>query len=343
MSLHMQRYYRREPEENWFVREDVAGYEYPQAGYNYRIGVTRETMQTQDDILPLFDIMNTSFNKSITRNIARAVITKSLLSHPPESLQLLLSTELEAIISLEDSGNPDLADCYQIILGRNDRSRQTPSNIVLNELAIAERIFAEAKTRPFSPALLNQLKGIYSFERITDKSNPELLKQYGRLARTTFGYRSDELDLLLDEDTILIVAVAEQSKQHTVAGGAFAWRDRTYLKRNGRDVMLDTYEISGAVVRKEHSGKGVYKGILVTLLNFLAHRADSVDVVFSFSNIEECAVLAVAAQMGRVLVTETARQFHLSIKPAMQQNIVKGKYVDDIVTYIPGKYLRRQY
>src|SRR6266436_1696190 len=126
MPLHMQSYYIREPEENWSVREDVAGYEYPQAGYNYRIGVTREIMQTQDDILPLFDIMNTSFNKSITRNIARAVITKSLLSHPPESLQLLLSTELEAIISLEDSGNPDLADCYQIILGRNDRSRQTP-------------------------------------------------------------------------------------------------------------------------------------------------------------------------------------------------------------------------
>src|SRR5437764_14779876 len=72
-------YYVRDAEENWDLREDVAGYEYPEEGYNYRIGVIREVIQTQDDIVPLFDILNDPFSETIKINISRVIVTKEFL------------------------------------------------------------------------------------------------------------------------------------------------------------------------------------------------------------------------------------------------------------------------
>ncbi len=343
MTIHVEGYYKHEPEENWNLREDVAGYEYPEAGYNYRIGVACKVMQTRADIDPLFDILNTPFNAYITRNMARAVLTKELLLHPPASLQSLLSTDLESAILLEDSGNSDLLDCCQVIFGRNHVSRQTVDAVVANELAAAERVFAEEKTKPFSLTFMERLKRVYSFEQITVGSDAGLFEEYSSLARTTFNYSPNDLDILEDEDTVLVAAISEHNKQRTVHGGAFGWYDKTYLKRDGRDVVLWSYETSGAVVRKEYRGKDLFKAIVVTLLTLLASRPCPIDVIFSFCNIEALPILAVAAQTGQHLVTDTARQLRLTVKPAIQQNIVEGRYVDDIVAYIPGEHLRRQF
>ncbi len=337
-------YYTQDPEENWFVREDVAGYEYPGEGDNYRIGVTREVIQTEDDVAPLFDILNAPFNESIRINVARAVITKALLQYPPILLQpLLVAGVVESVIPLEGCGNPDLADCYEIIFSRNHESRQTPVAVVYRELVAAEQVFAKAKTKPFHPTSLDRVKATYSFERITANSSPKLLLQYGSLIKATFGYELESTDFLLDDDNFLVGAVTEQSGPQVVAAGAFAWRIITRLKRNGLDIVLNKYEISGAVVREEYRGRGLYKRISVALLKILAQLSKPVDVVYGYSNIEEPSVLAVAAQTGRTPVTEPARQLNLSIKPTMQQNRVKGKYVDDIVTYMPGEQLRKLY
>ncbi len=50
VSPSIQRQYIRDPEENWNRREDVAGYEYPEEGDNYRIGIPREVIQQSADI-----------------------------------------------------------------------------------------------------------------------------------------------------------------------------------------------------------------------------------------------------------------------------------------------------
>ncbi len=336
-------YYVRDSEENWNFREDVAGYEYPEEGDNYRIGVLREVIQTQDDIASLLDVLNAPFSETIKINMARAIITKELLVHPPDRFKPLLATDIESIIALEDSGNAELADCYQVVFSRRLTSRETPREVLLKEVADAEQVFADAKTGLFYPASPDQLKEICLFERLTAESDPKLLAEYGSLTEETFDYGLEELGLSLDDDTILIGALAEQNGRKSVLGGAYAWRDITYLKRNGRDVTFDTYEISGAVIRKEYRGKGLYKEIAVMLLKLLAQRFEPVDLVFSYINLQAHAAIAVAAQTGQILVTETARQLHLPIRPSMQLNMVNGKYVDDIVTYIPGDQLRRLY
>ena len=336
-------YYVREAEENWDIREDVAGYEYPEEGDNYRIGVLREVIQTQDDIAPLLDVLNAPFSETIKKNMARAIVTKELLVHPPDRFKPLLAADIESIIALEDSGNAELADCYQVVFSRNHASRETPGELLLKEVADAEQIFADAKMGLFHPASFDQVKEICSFERLTAESDPKLLEGYGSLIEETFDYGLEELRDLLDDETMLIGALAEHNGRKAVLGGAYAWQDITYLKRNGRDILLNTYEISGAVVRSDYRGKGIYKGIAVMLLELLAQLSEPVDIVFGYANLQAHAAIAVAAQTGKILVTETARQLNLPIRPSMQLNRVNGKYVDDIVIYIPGGQLRRLY
>jgi len=243
---------------------------------------------------------------------------------------------------LELSGNPDLADCYQVIFGRNHASRQTPQAVIAEELAAAEHVFAAAKTKPFSLAFLSQLRETYSFEQVTAGSEPELVEAVRDLAKVTFHYGLEGLDVLLDEETVCVAAVSERGGQRILAGGLFAWRDITYLKRGGRDVTLNTYELLG-VVRDEDSGKGILKALTVMLSTLLAQQSDPVDVFFGFANIRALAQLSVAAQMGAIMVTETASELHLPIKPAIQQNMVRGEYVDDIVIYTPGETLRSRF
>lgn len=335
--------YRRDSEENWFPREDVAGYEYPEEGYNYRIGVMREVMQRPRDLAPLFDILDAPFTPSITINMARTVLTKELLLHPPRRLEGVLATDVEAIISLEESGNDQLADCYQVVFSRHHPNRQTSKEVALEELATAERIFTAERAKPLAPVLSSQLQQTYTFERITAENSSQLLVGYEQLTQEVFGYGSEERESFLDEHTILIVAVKQQDGQPRVVGGAFAWQDMNYLKRDGRDVALNTYEISGAVVLDKHRGQGLYKEISLILRTQLARLVEPVDIVFSYLNLWEPAVLAVAARAGEILVTETAKQLHISLKPAMQLNTVDGRYVDDIVAYIPGRQLRSRF
>src|SRR6266702_991548 len=172
-------YYVREAEENWDIREDVAGYEYPEEGDNYRIGVLREVIQTQDDIAPLFDILNAPFSETIKKNMARAIVTKELLVHPPDRFKPLLATAIESIIALEDSGNAELADCYQLVFSHNHASRETQGEVLLKEVADAEQIFADAKRRSMHPTSFDQLKGICSIEHLTAESDQWLLEEYG--------------------------------------------------------------------------------------------------------------------------------------------------------------------
>lgn len=335
--------YRRDSEENWFLREDVAGYEYPEEGYNYRIGVTREVMQEPRDLEPLFAILNTPFTESVSINMARIVLARKLLLRPPRSLRPLLAVNIESIISLEDSGNDELADCYQVVFSRHHPSRQTPEEVVRRELETAERIFTSARTKPVDPSFLSRSRQACTIERITATSNPQLIRGYEELTEATFGYGSEEREMLQDENTILLGAVEQREGQLHVIGGAFAMQDITYLRREGSDIALTTYEISGVVVMEKHRGQGLYKELCVMLLTHLARLHEPVDIVFSYLNLQEPAVLAVAAGTGHILVTEIAQKLNLSLKPSMQLNTVNGKYVDDIVAYIPGGELRSRY
>lgn len=341
--IHPERYYIRDPEENWYIREDVGGYEYPEDGDNYRIGIIREVIQTWDDIAPLLDILESPFSETVKIYMVRAVITKDLLQFPPDPFKPLLANYVESIISLEDSGNAELSDCCQVVFSRHHTSRQTPGDVVLKELEVAEQIFADSKTKVFHPTSRDHSGERYTIERITSESDPSILAEYYNLIKETFGDGFEEMDTLLDNDTIVIGAISERNSQRSLLGGAYAWRDMTYLKRNSKDILLDTYEMSGAIVREKYRGKGIYQGIAISLLTFLAQRPEQVDVVFSYANLQERAALAVAAQTGKTLVTETARQLKLPIKPTMQLNRVNGQYVDDIVIYIPGEQLRRLY
>src|SRR5579864_7312307 len=94
--------------------EHLIRYVCPQEGYQYRLCIVRHVIQQAQDLELLFAFLHTPFTQQITRNGVKAVITEDVLRSPSPQLDELLKFDLVSIISLKDSGNADLSDCYHV-------------------------------------------------------------------------------------------------------------------------------------------------------------------------------------------------------------------------------------
>ncbi len=333
--------YIKDPDENWHLRPDVAGYEYPEDGANWRIGIVRDVIDSPARINAVSAILNTPFTESLTRNMARVVIREDLLRNPSEELKKLFP-DLEVLISLKDSGNDALKDCYQAIFSRNAANRQTTPEVIEQELTEANRVFHQGQEKSKNGIQIALPEGI-QIQRLSPKSNRKLIKSLASFVSSAFADEDNEIeDLVEDEDAIVLAATTMQDKKPIIVGSVYASMDADTLRRNGKNIRLSTYEISGAKVRPDMENRGIYKALSTKILEELAQQ-DDVDFVFGYSNAENLPVLAVAGQMGRTIVTDTASELGLPIRPAMKQTITDGKLVDEIVTYIPGNTLRAKY
>ncbi len=333
--------YERDPDENWHLRPDVAGYEYPDDGFSWRIGIVRDVVESPHKLTAISDILNTPFTSELTRNMARVVMTADLLRNLPDALRPLLP-DLEVLISLAESGNADLADCYQAIFSRNADSRQTPPEVITQELAEATGAFQAGQIRRESGIITPVPEGI-TIQRLTEESDPKIKKQFVKLISGSFGDEDSEIrEVIADEDSVALAATTLYRGKPRVIGTVYASNDADTLRRHGKNVKLSTFEVMGAKVRPEMEGRGIYTALSHQLLRELAAR-DDVDVVFGYSNATNRRVMSVAGNLGRTIVTDTARQLGLPIRPAMQQTITDGRLVDEVVTYMPGNQLRALY
>ena len=333
--------YEKNPDENFEFRPDVAGYEYPEEGCNWRIGIVRDVLEFNEHLDALEEILSTPFTKEITRNMARTVLTEELLQNPPPELQRVLP-DLEVLISLKDSGNEDLADCYQAIFSRNAETRQTPKNIMEKEMEDAATVFHRGQEKHTSGEMIPMPANI-ELQRITDTSDPKIVDSFIELTSSAFAETEEDLrEILEDESATIVVATTIEDGRIVVVGSVYAYEDNDTLKRNGKNASLNTFEIMGAKVRETMQNKGIYKALQTKLLNELAGKEEA-DVVFGYSNATSLGVFSVAGQMGRTLTMDTAKELNLQIRPAMRQTITDGKFVDEIVSYIPGNKLRELY
>jgi hypothetical protein len=333
--------YIKNPDENWNLRPDVAGYEYPEDGCNWRIGVLRDVVTSPSQLAAINEILNTPFTDRLSRNMARLVITKDVLTNRPKELEDLLPN-LEVLIALKDSGNEALSDCYQAIFSRNDKKRVTSSPVIAREITDVMRVFNEGKAKRVSGTPVTIPDGI-TIQRLNEETPDAIKTQFVEHISEAFADEDNDVsDLVEDEDSVVLVATTMQNDKPTIVGSVYASKDADVVKRNGQNTMLNGYEVSGAKIIKTMERKGIYKALSQELMHELAKR-DDVDLVFGYSNAENLGVFSVAAQMGRTCVIETARELGLSIRPAMQQTITDGKLVDEVVTYMPGNQLREQY
>ena len=333
--------YERNTRENWDLRPDVAGYEYADEGVNWRIGVLRNVVESAEDFDAIKAILETPFTPQVTRNMARAVLTRKTIEHLPPALEKLLP-DVEAVISLGGSGNPKLEDCYQVIFARNDASRQTPKDVMEREQAAAQRAFKEGKDMRSSGGL-HPLPPDTHLERITTNSDREFLASCYDLANADFTTSPEEFDELLDDgSTIMMAAIKEESGQKTVVGFLYAWKDTDVLYRKRKKVELNMYEMMGGEVKGDTPGHDVSRALSERVLHELAQRKDA-EAVFTHSNAESPAAFSVAAQTGSTLATTVARELGIPIRPLQKATKTDGVWVDEIASYMGRKKLIELY
>lgn len=350
-----------EDEPNWEIVQGVDGWRYGEAGYEYRIGVPRNVMENPKDLEVVETILATPFGEivdgRITRNLARIVVTRGLLdqlrdANPSNDVWERIKPYIEAVIPLDQSGNEELRDCVQIIFGKNDLSRQSTPTEMHEEIQRAVTTFESAQREELDGQRIAQIQANYDVVQLTntDKKNPymeQLAESYKALLQNTF----DETDLqtFIDDPDAIVLVVVPKNNRMQVVSGVYASKDKDELERNGKKIPLTGYEIEGAVTDKDYRGHGIYTVLSLELLSRLANSPTVPDVVFGYSNATDIGVLKAAAKTGRILSAQTATALGLSTKPAEQQDFVKNlngdgmKYVDDILTFIPGNSLRERY
>lgn len=331
----------RDPDENWNLSPDVAGYEYPVEGCNWRIGIVRNVVEDEKSFEAVSKILNTPFTGSVTRNMARVVLTKNLLKNPPSFITEHLP-DLEVLINLEESGIEGLEDCYQAIFSKNADSRQVSPEQIAQELKNVQEAFDKGKIKFKPNAQITEPKGvaIIQLDQNTDK---QILQSFIRLVSNSFVDEAIDFEEgIFEPNRINIAAVVLKNDTPKVVGASFADEDTDILLKNDSPIQLVTFEIKGAKVQDEYRNQGIYTLISRKLYKIIAGKKN-IAFVLSYCNVGEPAVISVAGKMGQTMVTETARDLDLSIKPAIQQTLTDGKLVDEIVTYMSGNRLRKIY
>lgn len=340
-SLFSQNEVIKDPNENWLLRPDVAGYEYPEEGSNWRIGIVRNVVEDEKSFESVSEILTTPFTEKITRNMARVILTKNLLQNPPLLIKQYLP-DLEVLINLEESGVDSLKDCYQAIFSRNATNRQTSEDQITIELANVQKAFDEGRAK-FNPPVSFPPPQSVSVMRLNQKTDPRIIDGFVELVSHSFAEEGVEMrEGIDDKQRVNMAAVSFENKAPRVIGTTYADEDTDTLLRGGAPIKLVTYEIKGAIVNDEYRNRGVYTFMSQELYRILA-RKKQLSCVFGYSNVEEPSVIAVAAKMGRSIVTETAHALDLQIKPTIKQTLTDGKLVDEIVTYMAGNRLRELY
>jgi hypothetical protein len=321
--------------------EHLVTYVYPQEEFQDRLGILRQVIQHAQDLELLSVFLHTPFTKDITRNWAKAVITEDVLSSPSPQLDELLRLDLVSMISLKDSGNADLGDCYQVLFARDAPERRSSPEQFRKELAQGESTFLEARKHPLNLEKLEKNRASYSWIRLTHESERSFIQSYRDLLVASFGEADAFDEYLSDDEAIFLVAVPKMGPS-VVAGGIYAWKDTTSLSRNSKEILLVTYEADGGVVRSEFQGNGLFTLLHREIYSYLEGKQDPfIDLVVGFCNITTPPALKAAARVGFTLVTETAAAYNFSLKPLRWR--VKGTYIDEIGVYLPGNTLREIY
>ena len=321
--------------------EHLVTYVCPQEGFQDRLGIPRQVIQHAQDLELLSVFLHTPFTKDITRNWAKAVITEDVLRSPSPQLDELLRLDLVSMISLKDSGNADLGDCYQVIFARDALERRSSPEQFQKELTEAESTFLEARKHPLNLEKLEKTRASYSCIRLSHESERGFIQSYRDLLVSSFGEADAFDEYLSDDEAIFLIAVPKMGPLD-VAAGMYAWKDTTILSRNSKEILLVTYEIDGGVVRSECQGNELFTLLQRDIYFYLAGKQDPfIDFVVGFCNITTAAALKATAKLGLTLVTETAAPCNFSLKPLRW--IVKGTYIDELGVYIPGNTLRELY
>lgn len=361
---------------NWDVRADVVGYAYEG---KWRIGDVREVITSPQDIAPLFAILYTPFTEEdgIQRNMARAVITRDMLTNPPARLRLLLDRYAEAVIPVD---HPDLPNCYQVIFGRNSASHRSSKELQEQEIEQVKlaRSGRKEKVQTDREAVLNR----YTLLRLTkaDLLRPEwdykrqALEAYLKQIREEFS-EEDRRDLEEDfqreaHEVLFIIAVETENLQGSryslranlelkergelsevmpIAGGIHANQDRTHvrLRRDEavQDITLQTYEIENIVVvqgvdeQDAHRGQGLFRILEEAMLHDLAEVDPPVNFLTQYVNAGSPELLRVAATIGGKLGELPDRALSFRLHLSQQQNKV-GDFVDDVIWHMSGTELR---
>lgn len=329
-----------DPDANWNIRPDVAGYEYTDEGCNWRIGIVRDVMDSETGTQAVRDILETPFTDTLTRNMARVVVQADMLKNGAPAFADFL-TDLEVLIDLSKSGNPALADCYQAIFSRNAPSRQTASEQIQREIEIATQAFEEGRAK-FNPQASYALPEGISLHTLSTRKDT-YINSFVELLSNSFADDAEDLEEgITGSGRVNVAAVTMVNGVPQVVCGAYAEEDADNLIRNGNIHRLKSYDVGAAKVRPDYANQGLYTALSAELYRKLAGKRN-VDVVLGYSNATEPAVFKVAGKMGREIVTHTAQGLQLPIKPAIQQTVTDGKLVDEIVTYMPGNVLRSLY
>lgn len=321
--------------------EHLVRYVCPQEGYQYRLGMARQVIEQAQDLELLSNFLYTPFTPNLTRNGVQAVIAEDVFRNPSPLLDELLKFDLVSMISLKDSGNANLGDCYQVIFAQDAPARRTSPEQFQKELAEAKSIFLEARNHPLNLEKLEKIRASYSWIRLTHESERSFIQSYRDLLIASFG-EADALDEHLSDNEALFLIAVPRTGPLDVAGGIYAWKDTTIVSRKSKEILLVTYELDGMVVRSEFQRKGLSTLLHRDMCSYLARKQDPcIDLAVGFDNITTPATLKAVAKLGYTSVTETAAAFNFSLKPLRW--MVKGAYIDEIETYLPGKTLREIY
>lgn len=319
-------------------------YPYPDEGLNWSTDIFHDIIDNPDDLRSVRDQLELPFEPSISRHMARVIIHENLLRQKPLSLYAL-GPEIEGIIPLGETGKSALEGCYQFIFARNSSERQTSPEIIEQELQAVTEAFKKGQT-------IFKEVGITA-QSIPDDVEIQILNELSPdITRKTFinlvtgAFAEDEEAILenLENRAVINIAAVSKITGETLCA-ASATRDRDTLYRKGKRISLNAYDIGHAKVHPDHANRKLYTATLDRLYRTLAQKKgfDKVDFISGYSNTQRLEVPYLAGKMGRSIVTDVAAELELPIKPAIQQTITDGKWVDEIITFMPGNRLRSLY
>jgi hypothetical protein len=309
-----------EPDTNWEVRVGgFEGHQYLDKGYEYRIAIGTHVVESAAEAEMVTRILAAPAQPDNVRTVVRTILTHDALAGLSDEAK----QSIEAVIDLNDSGNPTLKDCCQVIFGHTPEGRGEKSSdaalerakqALIAPAAEATRRDAKLVTSPLSPAL----------------------RAYKTILTETFGDDND-IDPGDEEDPTEIVVISHPSEAGAVLGGAHAWQDTTELARGGQETILNTWEIQGVIAQDQNpeTSAALMQKMLATLA---AKEHPPVDAVFYFCDLADEAMLRACAQAGLKPAQPDDRFTY-----CVGQDKTKGHWENDVVMYLPGNELRKRF
>lgn len=314
---------------------------YSDSDYKHTIGTYLEVVDNEDQIGELEKILNEPFNQNSSRNVAVAVIPEARLKTPSEKLKKFAEQYLETAIPLTNTGILELEDCYMVWFGKNQDGRFSDQRIIDEEVRRVKEIFTENRLQTVNHTS-DSLPG-FETTVLTKDASDEVKNQVKELLKK-LEWEEEGTDEVLDtSEDLLAVAIKDENGQKTVLGVGMAIFDGVELTKNGKKIPLNIYEFTGAVTREGFERKGIYQAVSRKILEELAARTPQVHMGIGYSNASEVGVMRAGFKMGRSLSILETEKLGYKGKPLMQHSTVSGKFVDDIITFIPGNIIRQNF